>query len=324
MATIRIQLLIATETEWATKNPILRNGEVGTAGIYVSNKLIESRIKVGDGISTWNQLPYATDDIYNYNELATVTIGDVVVGDSLQGERLDAIVNKIVSPYINPQISSFTSANKTQFTYEVGTPLPSNFTLAWAISNLTNIQNQTTGSIGSTDINAFTNLANVNLNILTYILNSASAYKYDTPTNIKINLTGYNNKGVQINTKNINIDWMDYIFWGVNATGEVSTSTHLNAIKAQNKTLSNSLERSYSFSVGYPFILIPEHLSVIGIKFIDNDNGLDFSMNLQSVWDNSLPSTIAYNNGLTAVPFNYKIYRGEFFYGSPTSLTIDF
>lgn len=321
MADIRYQLLVATTAEWESKNPILRKGEPGLEVTYTGNKITTSRMKIGDGVSTWTELPYNTDDYYPYNDLATISIGDIVAGEDLQGQLLSDLLKKFLAQYINPQITSFKATNKTSYTYEVGTDLPANYTLSWIISNIENIQDLTTGIISSSDVNAFTNLGNVNLNDLNYILNCAGSYSYSLPQNINITLTGYNDKNQQINTAEVDIDWKGLIAYGVNGTGEVSTSTHFNTIKNQNNLLSNSAKRTYSFSVGYPFILIPDFIDISNVSFKDADNGLDFSMDYQDNWNGSLPRTVTINNGNINVTYN--ILRGEFYYNAPTSIIIE-
>ena len=54
MATItgRIQMRNDTLTNWRTENPILLKGEMGM-------ETDTGNCKVGDGLTTWNSLPYA-------------------------------------------------------------------------------------------------------------------------------------------------------------------------------------------------------------------------------------------------------------------------
>ena len=47
-----IRLRGGTEAEWAAKNPVLRERECGVT-------VDTHRIKVGDGVLQWNDLPYA-------------------------------------------------------------------------------------------------------------------------------------------------------------------------------------------------------------------------------------------------------------------------
>ena len=52
----RIQLRRDTATNWATENPVLLEGELGIE--LDSNR---NRIKIGDGSTAWNSLPYFLD-----------------------------------------------------------------------------------------------------------------------------------------------------------------------------------------------------------------------------------------------------------------------
>jgi hypothetical protein len=58
MTVRRILLRRSTSLEWQTANPALRQGEVG---IEVSENGSASRMKIGDGFTSWNDLAY-TDD----------------------------------------------------------------------------------------------------------------------------------------------------------------------------------------------------------------------------------------------------------------------
>ncbi len=50
----RIQLRRDTATNWASENPVLLEGELGIE--LDSNR---NRIKIGDGSTAWNSLPYS-------------------------------------------------------------------------------------------------------------------------------------------------------------------------------------------------------------------------------------------------------------------------
>jgi hypothetical protein len=52
----RIQLRRDTATNWASENPVLLEGELGIE--LDSNR---NRIKIGDGSTAWNSLPYFLD-----------------------------------------------------------------------------------------------------------------------------------------------------------------------------------------------------------------------------------------------------------------------
>lgn len=65
--------------EWTNINPILMAGELG----------IEKdtyRVKVGDGIHTWTELPYWTTNGKTYSSGTGVTVTDHVISADLQYE----------------------------------------------------------------------------------------------------------------------------------------------------------------------------------------------------------------------------------------------
>lgn len=79
MANVRhIQLLRKTAYDWEEEGTVLLDGEIG---IDTTNK----RLKVGDGISTWEELPYydAKDDVEDLqNSLKTVDGGKAQTAES--------------------------------------------------------------------------------------------------------------------------------------------------------------------------------------------------------------------------------------------------
>lgn len=50
-----------TAANWTQKNPVLAEGEI----IVVQTNAGETRLKIGDGVKTFTQLPYADEQIYN-------------------------------------------------------------------------------------------------------------------------------------------------------------------------------------------------------------------------------------------------------------------
>jgi len=52
----RIQLRRDTATNWSTSNPVLLEGELG-----IELDSTRNRIKIGDGVTAWNDLPYFLD-----------------------------------------------------------------------------------------------------------------------------------------------------------------------------------------------------------------------------------------------------------------------
>lgn len=50
----RIQIRRDTKARWADLNPILASGEMGF-------EIDNNRLKIGNGITAWNSLPYVTE-----------------------------------------------------------------------------------------------------------------------------------------------------------------------------------------------------------------------------------------------------------------------
>lgn len=65
-----------TAANWTSKNPVLAEGEI----IVVQTNAGETRLKIGDGVKTFTQLPYADEQIYN-NVVTSVNgqTGDVTL-----------------------------------------------------------------------------------------------------------------------------------------------------------------------------------------------------------------------------------------------------
>lgn len=55
-----------TANNWSSRNPILAEGELGI-------KTPAGKIKIGDGVTTWNSLPYLTDNNYTTAEKDKLT-----------------------------------------------------------------------------------------------------------------------------------------------------------------------------------------------------------------------------------------------------------
>ena len=68
----RYRIRRGTPGEWATKNPVLMDGEQGL-------ELITGHYKIGDGLTRWNDLPYYLDwnqaRAYIDAEIASVVVG---------------------------------------------------------------------------------------------------------------------------------------------------------------------------------------------------------------------------------------------------------
>ena len=97
---IRVQFRRATAAAWANSNIILAAGEIG----FETNT---SKIKFGDGVLTWNQLPYA--NLSSIGTLTSVTAGEGLLGGTITNNGTIAIDKNFVATLDDTQ----TIANKT-------------------------------------------------------------------------------------------------------------------------------------------------------------------------------------------------------------------
>lgn len=314
----RFQLLIATTAEWELKNPILRKGEPGVEIVLDNGEVVANNLKVGDGLNTWSVLPYTSDNLYNYSDLTTVTLGGIEAGTSLEGKKLKDIIKDLLSPYIIPSFTTIEVNDVPFINLEVGKPLPTNLVTTWSFSNLANMADESTGLIQSDKDDILATPVSINPTDLTYTIVTSGAVTSIVPLESVIQLAGYDIENNLINSDQFLINWKGLIRYGVNATGIVSSSSHVNALS--NSILTNDPDGTYSFLNGYPFILIPNFIDMSNKSFVDGDSGLAFAMDLQSNYDSNLPSQVVYNNG--SINITYNIYRGEFFYNAPTQIII--
>lgn len=82
-----------TAANWTQKNPVLAEGEI----IVVQTSAGETRLKIGDGVKTFTQLPYTDEQIYN-NVVTSVNgqTGDVTLANDSKSLGLaSAMVGQI-------------------------------------------------------------------------------------------------------------------------------------------------------------------------------------------------------------------------------------
>lgn len=112
MAT-RIQVRRGSTTDWSTANPVLAAGEIGF-------DTTTSNVKIGDGSTAWNslpyQLPYATGARAS-SLSATLSIDNdndrVGIGTTTPSEKLDVVGNVVVSGDIAVNGGDITTSSAT-------------------------------------------------------------------------------------------------------------------------------------------------------------------------------------------------------------------
>lgn len=88
---VKLQFRRDTATNWSTTNPVLANGE---PGVDVTNH----KMKIGDGVHTWDALPDSTDGA-NHANLSNVGVAthdeiDAILGTTVNS-RYDRILNAL-------------------------------------------------------------------------------------------------------------------------------------------------------------------------------------------------------------------------------------
>ena len=94
-----LQLKRGTAERWATVNPILAIGEPGF--VYDSNQL-----KIGDGVSAWNELPYISGSTVNLTPVdGSLVIKDNTIDIAISAEPGNALTKKADGLYVGTSTS---------------------------------------------------------------------------------------------------------------------------------------------------------------------------------------------------------------------------
>lgn len=84
---IRIQFRRSTATEWTAANPILAQGELAL-------ETDTRKFKLGDGVTAWNNLGYASSQVGSLGDILDVDLSSLTDGSLLV---YDANINKWVA-----------------------------------------------------------------------------------------------------------------------------------------------------------------------------------------------------------------------------------
>lgn len=326
MENVRLQQLIATQSEWEDKNPVLLSGEVGTEIYTVDNKIYQ-RSKTGNGTTPWNDLEYNDQDLYPYIDNTTASVGGASAGSNFYNKPLTEVLNKILNPYISPSISSLKLNNLASQTKEVGSAFASgeSASLVWNLNTSANVVDDASGTVWSSE-----NVANEfgissdkgNLNIRSgspYAFTFNANYTKTSPGTLYFYIQGFNSQGSLMNIASTSVSWIGRAYFGSLSQAYLTNESDIKGLV--DSVLSNG-NRDYNFSGGgYSFVALPSFLNVTAAVYeqIDPNTGAviaAYSMNLQELWDSNAPASIALNNG--NINMTYKVLRSEFEYGGPT------
>ncbi len=116
---VRLQSAYKSSADWDTLNPVLKNGEVG----YVSSPAsMYGWYKIGNGTSTWKQLPYSTYRPLNNGDFDTINVTDETAGDLIvtgAARFLNTIQGTAASAVNAGTASSASNAAKTTGTLTI-------------------------------------------------------------------------------------------------------------------------------------------------------------------------------------------------------------
>ena len=133
MSFAKIRPRRGTATEWSTKNPILGEGEIG---IEVPDSGVGTgkvKIKFGDGVKEWNDLPYGV-----VNGLSSEDLPDNILTE-------DDIVNNAVTDDPKKAVSASVAKDLQDQVTEINSNLFSNMT--WTVLLRENVTTETTFTI---------------------------------------------------------------------------------------------------------------------------------------------------------------------------------
>ena len=313
-----------TAVEWEARNPLLKKGQIGFE-LDAFTGLV-TKMKVGDGVTLWagdgigDPLPYLGVEDYPYDDIVTNEIGDVKVGDVLQGESIPDIIRKMVSPYIEPvMISASNNADgslKVTAVLEVGQSVDTSVDVSYLVSAVENLA--AGGNIFISAAGIFTNEGYQVHTGLPLEMLLASSLNPSTAITYVISLFAKNSGGGTSNVVLTNIAFYGTVIWGYDLDPDLFPleQTYNNPFPAENRRAAPSYESSYSFvGNGYAYMLIPSMMSPSNVFFAEVSNPVQPS-NYSMIYVGS--RTI--NNGTGT--YTYEIWRSEFNIISTTKMQV--
>lgn len=255
---------------WTIYNPVLRKGEIGieetSDGLYL--------MKIGDGSTPWNNLPYAepfTDK--------SLTLRDVAADAWAVGARINSISERI-QVLEEPQ-ATITNFTCTPSSFEIGNTVTT-AVFNWTYDNSENVISQQINNI------------EIPLEARTYTLNSQSITQNTTFT-----LTLTESNGTTI-SKAVVLSALPTLLFGASTIQESYTNEFLQSLSNR---LYDNTDTSVSLNAGsnslYCYIAYPYRY---GTK-------LFFFNNIKGGFQE--PATVSYTNQYNYTE-NYYVYRSDY------------
>jgi len=297
--------------EWEGLNPILRKGELG---VELTDLGVPDKMKIGDGATAWISLGYIEEATYGYSQLATVNIGDINIGDSHQGDALDSILLKIISPFVEPTISSASNdADGVQSNLsirEVGQSVDTSVDIAYVVTTPSNLVPTNNIFIAAGGI--FSNEGALTHGTGTETMTLISSLSPSGLTTYTIGVYAIFSGGISP-TVNTSISFRPAQLWGSSANDsliDISDDTIAQNLTSfpeiDQRKVTNVYTGDYIFTtVGYSYMLVPDMLSPSNLAFTEVTNP-NQPANYSMIWQ----GTALINNGTGT--YKYHVYRSEF------------
>lgn len=293
--------------DWTAQNPFLQAGQIGFELDDLTG--LVQRMKVGPGF--WNDLTYQNTETYPYTDPVTNQIGDVKIGDTLDGELIIDIIRKMVSPFLDAFLSSPTNnadgSLKATAVLEIGQSVDTSVDVAYNVSNPSSLQATNNIFIASSPT-IFTNEGFKTDNGAPLNMLLANSLSPTSPLTYNISLYAKSSNGNISPTVTTRISFYSTVIWGYDADPNKfpAGGTYNNPFPVENRKAAASYDSTYSFiGLGYAYMLIPVAMNPTNVQFLEVTNPSqpsNYSMQDAGV--------ITLNNGTAS--YDYQVYRSEF------------
>jgi len=287
MATI-IQLRRDTASNWSSNNPVLASGE---AGIETDT----NRAKIGNGVDSWNDLPYFSESdtiFYTNSEAMPEDVGGWEAGSTFDHVGYDEMWTGLLYPYQYPSFNSFYIDGQSDV-LEVGDSIPQNVTFKWSTVNDDNIEDD---SLVITDVTNSSTLASSLANDGTEDVDQGGAVTHNEQASHVYKIEGTNSKGQQFSTqKSYNWNWK--LFYG-ESSSDTLDEDGVESLRVN--MLTTTFARTYSFNGGgYKYLCYPT-------SFGTATEFKDIATNLDVPFED--PYVVSVTNG-NGVATDYNVHR---------------
>lgn len=271
-------------------NPILLQGEP----VFVID---ENKLKIGDGITTFDKLPYLYADVIKVDEIKKVTSAMGISKNTVQ-KMIEAAVAGIsgggTAPVYNaPTFSSFSIQGQST-TLEVGDEIAANPTFTWATTNSSNV------AANSINIYDQTILDTLIVGPVANSGSTATTYGPIAKTSATSNVFRIEGTDTQstVFSKTYQVNWKWRIFYGTDTNPGPLTEVDIEPLVGTN--LADSFVGTYSFAGGgYKYLAFP---TTFGIPSYFKDVNTNFTVPMQA------PYVVTLTNNYS-ISQDYNVFR---------------